>query len=159
MLPFQQTVFDGGDQDSIEFSDLLQSSQFSSLSSSQNLFNSLPTNKNGSKHKHPLSSSLEGYLHNPTLSEDCEAPTMETAEKDQTETHSLSSDSSLSILSPSTSLQGYNQDSLGADKEGFEKDREEGYPESCSSSLKKDKVSSMLMLPNITTTKVARAYS
>jgi hypothetical protein len=159
MIPFQQTVFDGGDQDSLEFSDLLQSSQFSSLSSSQNQFNSLPNTSNGVKHKHPLATSLEGHLHNQTLSEDCEAPTMETAEKDQTESHSMSSDSSLSILSPSTSLQEYIQDNLGADNEGFEKDREEGYPESCSSSLKKDKVSSTLMLPNNSTTKIGRAYS
>ena len=88
------------------------------------------------KHKPQLSSSLEGYL-NPQ-SDDCEAQMMETTEKDTTDSQSLNSDSSLSILSPSNSLQGYNQESLGVDNGAFEEDKESQDPESCSGSLIKD---------------------
>ena len=136
MFPFQHAVFDGGEQDSVEYSDLLQSSQFSSLSSSQ--VNSLPNNENLVNQSHSMASELGEYLDKKEPGEDCEAPAMETAEKEPEDSHSLSSDSSLSILSPSTSLQGYTEGSLGIHNPGFDKDGLEVYPESCSSSLRKD---------------------
>ena len=122
-------MFDGNEQDSIEYSDLLQSSQFSSLSSSQ--VSSHPGNVKTVTPSHKMSSEMEGQ--EPAGAGDqCESPVMERPTSCADDTHSLSSDSSLSILSPETSLQGHIEpDSLGMDNAGYE----EG---SCSSSLRKE---------------------
>ena len=120
-------MFDGNEQDSIEYSDLLQSSQFSSLSSSQ-----VPSNPDNAKlvsPNHKISSAMEGQE---PEGDQCESPVIERPASCAEDTHSLSSDSSLSILSPETSLQGHIEpDSLGLDNVGYE----EG---SCSSSLRKE---------------------
>merc|ERR1719320_581008 len=77
-------------------------------------------------------------MDNAGYEEGCESPVMERPASCADDTHSLSSDSSLSILSPETSLQGHIEpDSLGMDNAGYE----EG---SCSSSLRKEEGSVIL---------------
>ena len=129
-IKFQHTVFDGSDQDSLEYSELLQSSELSSLTSSHiqcNHGNAITTGniKGISQVKESDKSSME------TNSETKEMPESDdksNEHKHNIETGSLSSSSSLSILSPNTSLEHNNQ--------GFQHEWEE-----CCSLKKEEEVS------------------